>query len=125
MGAVPKVANIACRCAVNLCSVHVESAFTWLYTASTREVLYMVRRRRYVIVLAVRRQQAIGQDEAPAIMQVCPREQDGMRRVVRDVGATKAFYEDLSRLVEYLHYRAGEGVSTRARQALLGASRVR
>jgi hypothetical protein len=36
----------------------------------------------------------------------------------------QAFYEELSQPVEYLHCRAGAAVSTRTRQARLGASGV-
>jgi hypothetical protein len=103
MGAVSEVANIEWRFAVNLPPVHGGIAFDRLYTALTHEVQYMVRRRRYEIVLAVRRQQQTKQDEAQAIVQVCLKEQDGICSLVLDIGATKALYEDLSRLMEYLH----------------------
>jgi hypothetical protein len=103
MGAVNGVASLAWRFTVNLRCEHVESAFDWLYTASTHQILYMVRRRRYEIVLAVRQQQVSKQDETQTIVQLCLKEQDGICRLVLDVGAAKALHEDLSRLVEYLH----------------------
>ena len=90
---------------MNLPSVHVDSAFNLLSTTSTHQVLYMVRRRRYEIVLAVRRQQAVVQDENQAIVQECLKRGgwDAQLGSVLDVGATKALYEDLSQFIKYLH----------------------
>ena len=122
MGAVSEVANIEWRFAVNLPSVHVGIAFDRLYTAATHEVLYLIRRRRYEIVLAVRRPQQVKQDEAQAIVQVCLKEQDGISSLVLDVGATKAFYEDLSRLMEYLHLEARSGLNASSTVACIPGS---
>jgi hypothetical protein len=76
---------------VNLRSEHAESALDWLYTASTHQILYMVRRRRYEIVLAVRQQQSSKQDETQTIVQVCLKEQDGICRLVLAVGGYVSF----------------------------------
>jgi hypothetical protein len=68
----------------------------------THEILYLVKRRRYEVALAVPRRHAIDWHEDQALVHVHLNDQDGMHGFVFTFEEMADFYESLSRCLEYV-----------------------
>jgi hypothetical protein len=71
--------------------------------ANTYQVVYLVKRLTYELILAVPETQTPSHSEKPAVFQVHFRNQPQEQGFVLDLPELEDFYESLSRLLEYVH----------------------
>ena len=74
----------------------------WEHPVQPHEILYLVKRRRYEVTLAVPRRHAIDWHEDQALLHVHLNDQDGMHGFVFTFEEMADFYESLSRCLEYV-----------------------
>jgi hypothetical protein len=74
----------------------------WEHPVQTHEILYLVKRRRYEVALAVPRRHIIEWHEGQAFVHVRLEDQDGMHSFVLTFEEMEDFYESLSRCLEYV-----------------------